>query len=199
MSENNPHDGTRERILKAAAEIFANQGYTRATTRAIAKAAGVNEVTLFRHFGSKHNLLSEMIQEYSALSDLTTLIENQLGGDYHQDLLHLGTVFFQAITARKEALRLILCEAGELPEIREVIVKVPDQLRQLLTCYFQNKIKEGYLKNLDPEVMAQGFLGMFFSYGIAREMLDSAIAPQVSQEALIAQFVDIFIHGTTEP
>jgi len=30
-------------------------------------------------------------------------------------------------------------------------------------------------------------------------MLDSAIAPQVSQEALIAQFVDIFIHGTTEP
>ena len=55
-------DDTRIRILKAAAEIIAEKGYTRTTTRAIAEAAGVNEVTIFRHFGSKRNLFSEMIQ-----------------------------------------------------------------------------------------------------------------------------------------
>jgi AcrR family transcriptional regulator len=193
-----PED-TRKRILSAAAEIFAENGYTRTTTRAIAEAAEVNEVTLFRHFGSKRTLLSEMIQEHSALPDLTTLIENQLSSDYRQDLIQLATVFFQTITARKEALRLMLCEARELPEIREVVVKVPDQLRQVLTRYFQARIETGDLRGMNPEVMAQGFLGMFFSYGIAREMLDSAIAPEVPQEALITQFVDIFIQGTINP
>jgi AcrR family transcriptional regulator len=193
-----PTDDARSRILKAAAEIIAEKGYTRTTTRAIANAASVNEVTIFRQFGSKRNLFSEMIHQYSALPDLTAIIENQLTGDYRQDLLHLGSVFFMAITARKEALRLMLCEAKEIPEVREVAVKIPDQLRLVLTGYFQKKIEAGYLRKLNPEVMAQGFLGMFFSYGIARDMLGSSIAPQVSQESLIAQFVDIFVAGTLE-
>jgi len=191
-------NNTRNRILKAAAEIIAEKGYTRTTTRAIAKAAGVNEVTIFRHFGSKRNLFSEMINQHSALPDLTDIIESQLTGDYRQDLLQLGSVFFMTITARKEALRLMLCEAKELPEVREVAVKIPDQLRLVLTGYFQKKIETGYLRKLNPEVMAQGFLGMFFSYGIARDMLGASIAPEVSQEALIAQFVDIFVAGTLE-
>jgi AcrR family transcriptional regulator len=191
-------DVTRDRILKAASVIISDKGYTRATTRSIAKAAGVNEVTIFRHFGSKRNLLSEMIHKHSALPDLTTIIENQLTGDYRQDLIHLGTVFFKAITERKEALRMMLCEAKELPEVREVIVKVPDQLRLVVTRYFQKKMDEGTLREMNPEVMAQGFLGMFFAYGIAREMLDLSIAPDVPQAALIAQFVDIFINGTLQ-
>lgn len=49
----------RERILEAAREVFAQHGSAGATTRRIAEAAGVNEVTLFRHFGSKEALLDE--------------------------------------------------------------------------------------------------------------------------------------------
>jgi AcrR family transcriptional regulator len=191
-----PTDVTWDRILNAAAEIMAEQGYTRATTRLIAEAAGVNEVTLFRHFGSKRNLLSEMILRHSALPDLTGLIQSQLTGNYSTDLIQLGTVFFKTITERKEALRLMLCEAKELPEVREVIVQVPDQLRMVLTHYFQKAIEEGLVREMNPELMAQGFLGLFFSYGIARDMLDSSIAPEVPQAALIAQFVDIFVNGT---
>jgi AcrR family transcriptional regulator len=198
MSENkSPTDDTRDRILKAAADIMSRRGYARATTRAIAEAAGVNEVTLFRHFGNKRNLLAEMIQKHSALPNLTFMIEKQLTGDYRQDLIHLATVFYRTITERKEALRLMLCEAKELPEVQEIIVKVPDLLRKLLTRYFQKKIESNLIRNINPEVMAQGFLGLFFSYGIAREMLDSKIAPDISEEAIIAEFVDIFVDGTS--
>ncbi len=189
-------DDTRERILAAAAEIIAEKGYTRSTTRSIAEAAGVNEVTIFRHFGSKRNLLLEMINRHSALPDLSALIEKQLTGDFRQDLIRLATVFFKSITQRKEALRLMLCEAGELPELREVIVQIPDQLRGVLTHYFQRQMEAGQMREMHPELAAQAFLGMFFSYGIAREMLGAQIATDVPQEAMIAQFVDIFIHGT---
>jgi AcrR family transcriptional regulator len=197
MTEAQPKsDDTRQRILQAAAEIMAERGYARATTKLIAETAGVNEVTLFRHFGSKRNLLSEMINQHSALPGLMELIESQLTGDYRQDLIRLATVFFRAITERKEGLRLMLCEARELPEVREVVVQIPDQLREVMMRYFQRQIEADVIKEMHPELMAQAFLGMFFSYGIAREMLASQIAPDVPQEALIAQFVDIFINGT---
>ena len=197
MSGNqSPIDDTRNRIIKAAANILSKRGYARATTRAIAKAAGVNEVTIFRHFGNKRNLLSEIIQQHSALPNLTHIIENQLTGDYRLDLIHLATVFTRVITERKEALRLMLCEANELPEVQEIVVKVPDQLRKVLTRYFQKQMGAGVIRRMNPEVMAQGFLGMFFSYGIAREILDSKIAPEVPQEAIISEFVDIFVSGT---
>ena len=59
---------TRQRILTSALEVFLDKGYAAATTRAIAQHAGVNEVTLFRHFGNKLNLVAAII--VNALSQL---------------------------------------------------------------------------------------------------------------------------------
>src|SRR3989337_2531816 len=52
----------RNRILAAAARVYAQYGFRGATTRLIANEAGVNEVTLFRTFGSKAELLQAMLQ-----------------------------------------------------------------------------------------------------------------------------------------
>ena len=51
----------RLKLLDAAARVYAETGFRGATTRRIAKEAGVNEITLFRHFGSKARLLHEAI------------------------------------------------------------------------------------------------------------------------------------------
>jgi AcrR family transcriptional regulator len=51
----------RQKILEAAVRVFAETGYRGATTRRIAQEAGVNEVTLFRQFGSKEELIREAI------------------------------------------------------------------------------------------------------------------------------------------
>ena len=48
---------TREALLVAALELFAEQGYDATTTAAIARRAGVSEMTLFRHFATKDALL----------------------------------------------------------------------------------------------------------------------------------------------
>ena len=51
----------RDQLLEAAARLYAETGYRGATTRRIAMQAGVNEITLFRHFGSKDALMREAI------------------------------------------------------------------------------------------------------------------------------------------
>jgi len=52
--------GTRDRLVRAALELFTTQGYHASTTPEIAKKAGVAEGTIYRHFASKEQLLNEI-------------------------------------------------------------------------------------------------------------------------------------------
>src|SRR5476651_1872439 len=52
---------TRQRILDAAGRIFGRDGVSGATTREIARVAKVNEVTLFRYFKNKNELLRQVV------------------------------------------------------------------------------------------------------------------------------------------
>src|SRR5438034_11628240 len=53
-------DLTRQRLVRAALELFTAQGYHVTTTPLIAKKAGVAEGTIYRHFASKQHLLNEL-------------------------------------------------------------------------------------------------------------------------------------------
>ena len=49
--------GTDEKIINATFEILQEEGLAKATTKKIAAKAGVNEVTIFRNFKNKKNLI----------------------------------------------------------------------------------------------------------------------------------------------
>jgi AcrR family transcriptional regulator len=57
-----PASKRREQLLDRAAELFAKMGYARATTAQLAKAAGVTEPIIYRHFGSKKELFVALIE-----------------------------------------------------------------------------------------------------------------------------------------
>jgi AcrR family transcriptional regulator len=53
---------TRSRVLDAAAAVFAERGYERASIAAIAARAGVAEETVYGHFKNKRTLLGELVE-----------------------------------------------------------------------------------------------------------------------------------------
>ncbi|RMF95081.1 MAG: TetR/AcrR family transcriptional regulator, partial [Candidatus Schekmanbacteria bacterium] len=55
-------------ILKSAFDVFSTYGYRGSTTKMLADAAGINEVTLFRNFKSKKNLFKKVIEHYTFLA-----------------------------------------------------------------------------------------------------------------------------------
>jgi AcrR family transcriptional regulator len=189
-----PLDDTSQRILQAAAQVFAEKGYARATTRALAAAAGVNEVTLFRHFGTKQNLFAAVIEQFGGPA-VNAALQGRLTGDFAQDLRTIGVHLLNLLLERENAMRLMLCEASHFPEVKEVMVQNPRQIRRMLASYIAQQIEQGKLRPLHPEVTAQAFSGMLFSYAIARGMLDDSIVPELSPDELVAQFVDIFVNG----
>ena len=56
-------DATEEKIVSAAFDIIKREGVAKATTKRISSEAGVNEVTVFRKFESKNNLI-EITKQY---------------------------------------------------------------------------------------------------------------------------------------
>ena len=57
-----PAAARREQLLDCAAQLFAEQGYARATTAQLAKSAGVTEPIIYRHFKSKRDLFVALIE-----------------------------------------------------------------------------------------------------------------------------------------
>ena len=78
----------RDRILDAAKRIYAQHGFRGATTRLIAIEAGVNEVTLFRTFGSKAALFEALMQGHVAQSPIPELPDNPV--DPEREMRHGG-------------------------------------------------------------------------------------------------------------
>ena len=188
-------DETRQRIMLAAAQVFAEKGYARATTRALAAAAGVNEVTLFRHFGNKQNLFAAIIDEFAAPA-LTASIESQLTGDYRQDLLAMGKLVMDILLKRQGAMRMMLCEAEHFPEVRQVLAQNPRQLRLVLSAYLEGQMERGLVRELHAQAAAQAFWGMFFAYSISVGLLEEEVEPRLPIEQVVEQYVDIFVQGT---
>src|SRR5688500_18511099 len=64
-----PMNSIRERLLDAAAPAYAEPGCPGTTSRRTAQEAGVDEITLFRHFGSKTTLILEAVRQANLRSD----------------------------------------------------------------------------------------------------------------------------------
>jgi len=188
-------DETRQRLLEAAAQLFAERGYARSTTRDLAAAAGVNEVTLFRHFGSKKNLFAAVVERHAS-PGLDAAVEIRPGADYRHNLMAMGRQVLELMLERRDAMRLMLCEAEHFPEVGEVLAENPRRLRRALASYLQLEMEKGRVRQLHPEAAAQAFWGMFFAYSVSLGLLDEEVSPELPVEELVEQFVDIFVMGT---
>lgn len=201
MTTEQPHDAidtgvaeTRQRIIESAARVFSELGYTRATTRRIAAAADVNEVTLFRHFGSKQNLMIAVMDEFAGVTALKRLLEDDLTSDYEHDLHTLASYVINMQARGHDTMRLMMCESHHVPELRDSMREHMQQRRVLLTNYFQQQVDAGHARpGLDADMLTHFFFGSLFSYSVMlrrQEMARDAI------EKDIGRLVDVFIHGT---
>lgn len=187
-------DDTRQRIIEAALQLFGEIGYTRATTRAIAQTAGVNEVTVFRHFGSKKNLLVACIQAGNQRG-FAQLFEEHLSGDYVADIRMMARLQMALTRQNFDLLRLLLCDAQTLPELKEVLAGGAADNHARLTEYFRKQIESGAVQpDLDPAILAHAFDSLFSSYTLFERFISSPV--NVPDDTRIETLTKLFLQGT---
>src|SRR3569833_1855350 len=104
----------KNRILEAAIRVFGETGYRGATTRRIAQVADVNEVTLFRHFGSKEELLRAALQQVATAEDDIALPDEPV--NFERELTKWARAQHTRLCRMAPVIRTCMGESEEHPE-----------------------------------------------------------------------------------
>ena len=151
--------GMRERLLEAAREEFGEHGIEAATTRGIAARAGCNEVTLFRHFASKHNLLAAVVRETSGLFSDRCGCELPASGDLGEDLMRFAEVYTGALERCEGMMRALIGEGRRRPMlVKELIGDVLEPFHGAISSYMEGMKRLGRVrKEVDTGAYAEIF------------------------------------------
>ncbi|MEL6903239.1 MAG: TetR family transcriptional regulator [Cyanobacteria bacterium J06606_4] len=127
---------SREKIVKSALSLFSKQGITATTTKEIAENAGVNEVTLFRQFGSKQGLLLSVLQEAPLLSAMQVALSDISGAN--DPVSAYGAAGLELLGQVPELVRSLIGESGDSPpENRQALGQALRQANQQTIGYLQ--------------------------------------------------------------
>lgn len=188
---------TRARILKAATDVFAASGIAGATTREIARVAGVNEVTLFRHFQSKEQLLTAVVQQVTALQAEALANQDEWTGDLQIDLLHYAWIYNNTLEEHEALVRMFIGEAKRHPKAAiQVLRETVQPLRDKLIAYLGNGIEQGNIRpDIEPPIAVDMFTGMLLS-GMLRSNTIS-LPRGYSRDRYIESCVELFVRSIT--
>lgn len=174
-------------IFQAVMEIIAERGYAGATTRQIAEAAGVSEVTLFRKYGTKVELVKRAINALIEQTEFESA--TQYTGDVRADLLRVLQAYQEAVVLQERFFLALFAELNRTPELYDSFsqaLSLFQSIGQLLARYQA----EGVLKPENHLHSVASLLGplMYFSM-IAHSVVDTSMPPMEIEE-LIRNFLE---------
>lgn len=188
-------DDHRYRILQAAARVYTQHGWRGATTKRIAEEAGVNEVTLFRHFGSKEALLEQMIRDLAAAKAELRLPETPM--DPVRELIAWASVHHKETCGKRPLIRQMMSDFEERPDLVPCAVQGPHTAMTQLRDYVARLRDGGFVRDeldvAEVEAAISMFMGAIFADGMNRDVMP-VMFPQPVEDTLRA-YVRIFLRG----
>ena len=171
----------RHRILDAAERVYAQYGFRGATTRLIATEADVNEVTLFRTFGSKAQLLQEMLSTRASAEpgpSLPAAIDDPQGA-----ITDWCAATLDYLRGHAQVIRKTIGEAEERPDAACQACTGPNTAGSSLLLYVERLREEGLADpDADADVAVSMLMSALFGDALYREIMPNAF-PQPAAQA----------------
>ncbi len=183
---------TRDALLEVTARLFAEHGWRGTTTRQIAEGAGVNEVTLFRHFGSKELLLREAISRAAAVAPLATLPAEP--ERLRVELLDWARGMHRHVAAQRKMIRACLAEFEEHPEVAPASCEGAMRTMTQLVQYFTRARAKGMVATEGSiEGAAMMLMNSIFLDGITRDVVP--VCNAMPTDEAVQLFVDLMLRA----
>ena len=177
---------TREQILNAAARLYAEHGFRGTTTRAIAEEAGVNEVTLFRLFGSKETLIVEAMRAHSVPVHVGTLPE--VPRDPQKELTAWATQTRNVLLGMRSMIVQAMSDAEQNPEMSKCVARGADAAFDAIHSYLDRVREHGFVPKGAETHEAGGLLiSALFHDVMSREVMPQYFPPVKTAPATYAR------------
>lgn len=201
-------DKRREQILQTAFDLFSHRGFSGTTTKDIARAAGVSEAMVFKHFSSKDELYTALIEAKSCNEGLSkypweeneSLIaamkaKDDFGVFYHfarqalekhqEDIAFMRMIFYSALEEHEMAERFFGDFVGEI--------------YNFLGGYIKKRQREKAFRKMNPRIIVRAFLGMMIHHSLNNILWDKKrTLLNISNDEAAKNFAEIILKGTAE-
>src|SRR5437868_1320348 len=209
-------DERRLQIVRVAVRLFSDRGFRGTTTKEIAREAGVSEAIIFRHFATKEELYTAII-DYKACAGLGAcppadesshpLIDTIRAGvsdamerrDDREVFRRIALSMMEHHARDHEFLRLLLYSALEGHQLAQIFwdknVRV---LYEFLGGYVRDRQREGAFRDVDPFLVVRAFSGAVIHHSLNNILWERDAARRIvnaTAEEAAREFTDILLHG----
>ena len=183
--------------------LFSQHGFRGTTTKTIAQAAGASEAMVFRHFATKEELYSAILDHKACLhDDLDPLQMVAEAIRRKDDCAVFEGIALDALNHHEsdpEFQRLLLHSALEEHELAHMFwEKFVLRVYQSLRIYIRQRQRDGVFKNVEPFVIVRAFVGMIIHHSLNNNLWDrERRLLRISNQAAARSFTDILLNGVS--
>jgi len=194
---------SRDRILAAAARVYAENGFRGATTRRIAEEAGVNEITIFRQFGSKAALIDEVVRATGPRTGARALLPEH-PVDPERELTAWCEEHLAGLRACRSFIRKTMGDFEERPDAVRCAGAGAQKAAQELRAYLVRLCRNGLVDweedpsadggyRINPYAAGAMLMGALFGDAMGRDMMPELYP--VPEERAPAMYVRLFLRA----
>lgn len=189
------YESTEYKIIYATIKLLDNYGLNGTTTRKIASEAGVSEVTIFRKFKTKKNLLNVAKNFYydNFLKKVDEIFEFDDNTDLREYLINVWKKSVALTDDDLNIMKIAIEELREIPFEDKVLPKFANKILYKLTQFFKLQMKKGKIREINPNVGALNILGIILEGIIIWKIYLKE--PQGNVDSYLDDFLDIFFNG----
>ena len=192
----------RSQLLRIAKELFSEGGFENTTTKAIAAAAGVSEAIIFRHFASKEELYTKILDRKADEIDIRSwAAELHNFAECEDDEALVLSVMKHVLEADRQDpqfQKLMLQAALSGHPLRKITAQRLLPLHRFLCNYIKKRQRQGAFQKCDPKLAAYAIVSMPGYYGLAKILfgVDELTPPE---DRIALGFTRLILEGLHAP
>lgn len=198
-------DKRREQILQTAVNLFSQRGFKGTTTKEIARASGVSEAMVFRHFATKDELYGAILDNkacadgvhrfpWEANEKLQKAIKQK------NDFAVFYNIAFDALNKHQSDvgfMRLLFYSALEEHELADRFFhEFVERIYEFIGGYVAERQKDKVFRKMNPRIVVRAFLGMLIHHSLNNILWDKQrVILNISNEEAAKNFAEILLRG----
>lgn len=192
----------REQIIDVAVGLFSRKGFRGTTTKEIALAAEVNEAIIFRHFATKKDLYSAILDRKACgpdVQEIEAVMEEAVKRKDDRAIFEaLAFHILEGHDRDDSFMRLLLYSALEGHELAEMFYStLITRYYNDLAGYLRSRMSEGALRPIDPMTAVRAFIGMVVYHAQMNRLFGRDLLNIDNREAA-RRFTDLFLGGVAK-
>ena len=188
-------EARRAQILDAASAVFAEKGFHLATTKEIAKAAGVSEGTIYNYFKNKDDLLVAMIGRMAQVSQLSDQVMQAMAeAEVKQILQLILTNRFEVLERNRTQIQAFLPQVISNPNLRQLFFRtMAAPALNAMGQVLQAMVDDGRARPINPQVAVHAIFAMVMGLAMLDIVGDSLIFD--NRDKFAAGILDLLVNG----